>query len=119
MPLAVGIVDVGADAGEADFLPLGHVGSAADHFHLVGAGGDGAETETVGIGVRADGSDAADIDLAPAAGFLHLPNLHASHGQPVGQFVGGNVHVDVLPEPAKGNFHTFTWMDKIDRMFFY
>ena len=61
--------------------------------------------EAVGVGMLADGGDAADVYFAPAAGFLHLADLDAGHGEAVGEFITRDVHVDVLPEPAKGNFH--------------
>ena len=100
VPSAVGVVEERPDPGEADLLSLGHVGRPADHFHFVRAGGDGAEAEPVGVGMRAHGGHAAHEYIAPSADFLHLAHLHASHGEPVGQVGGREVHFDVLPEPA-------------------
>jgi len=40
-----------------------------------------------------------------AAEFLHALDLEAEHGEPLGQFPGGPVEIDVVFEPVKGDFH--------------
>ena len=100
MPLAVGVVDIGADFSEADLLAGGHVGRAADHFQFLGAGGHHAKAQTVGVGMGADVGHMADENLVPASDDLNLTNLDAGHGQPMGQLLGRQVNVHVLSEPA-------------------
>ena len=100
MPLAVRVVDVGADFSEADLLARGDVGCAADHFQFLRAGGHHAKAQPVGVGMGADIGHLADEDLVPASDDLNLTNLDTGHGQPVGQLLGGQVNVHVLSELA-------------------
>ena len=91
VPAAVGVVQEGANPGEAYLLALSHVGGAADHLHLLrvsfgtGASGDGAEPQPVGVGMLPDAGDAANVHFAPSACLNDLTHLHAGHGKPVGQ----------------------------------
>jgi len=97
MPFGMGIVEAGANAGEANLLTGSHVGGAADNFHFaVVTGVYAAKSETVRIGMRVNLRYLADTAVFPTTEFGHLSDLHARHSQAVGKFMGRQVYVDVF-----------------------
>ena len=65
-----------------------------------------ANGELVGIRVLVFGDDLGDDDAFKlAAELLHAFDLDADHRQPLGEFGGGPIELDVLLEPVKGDFH--------------
>ena len=78
----------------ADDLPL-----AVTIVHL-------AERQAVGVRVRLLGEHFGDHDAVKTAGhFLDALDLEADHRQPLGEFVGRPVKVNVLLQPVVGYFH--------------
>ena len=78
----------------ADDLPL-----AVTVVHL-------AERQAVGVRVRFLGEHLGDHNAVKTAGhFLDALDLEADHRQPLGEFVGRPVKVNVLLQPVVGYFH--------------
>src|SRR5450631_3694454 len=49
-----------------------------------------------------------DDAVERAGNFLHAFDFEAEHGEPLGQFLGRPVEINVLFEPVKGDFHVET-----------
>ena len=79
---------------------------AANDLALAAAVVDAAEGKFVGIGMFVAGEDLGDDDAVQfAADFLHALDFEAEQGETPGQFFGGPVEMDVLPEPVESDFH--------------
>ncbi len=62
--------------------------------------------ELVGVGMLVARDDLRHDDAVERAGdFLHALDFEAEHGEPLGQFLGRPVEINVLFEPVKGDFH--------------
>ena len=67
---------------------------------------DAADGELVGVRMLVARDDLRDDDAVELAGdFLHALDFEAEHGEPLGQFLGRPVEINVLFEPVKGDFH--------------
>ena len=55
------------------------------------------------LSLREDLGDDDAFELA--ADFLDALDFEAEHGEPLGQFLGRPVEINVLFEPVKGDFH--------------
>jgi hypothetical protein len=93
---AVSVYKLSADAGESNLLAGGDVGSATDDRQAFPPQIDGGQPEAVGLGMGLDGQNLADDGVLPAADGLHRSHLGPGHGEPVGQFAGGDVDIDVF-----------------------
>ena len=79
---------------------------AADDLPLARAVVHLAERQAVGVRVRLLGEHLGDHDAVKTAGhFLDALDLEADHRQPLGEFVGRPVKVNVLLQPVVGYFH--------------
>ena len=68
---------------------------------------DLANGELVRAGHGVAREDLGDDDAVERAGdFLHALDFEAEHGEPLGQFLGRPVEINVLFEPVKGDFHS-------------
>jgi hypothetical protein len=83
----VGVEQVGTRPGKADLLLGGNVGSAAHYFHFLFASVHTAQRKPVGLGMGPDRSHLAHQAFLPIANSVYLPDLYASHSQPLGQLL--------------------------------
>ena len=68
--------------------------------------GDGREGQPVGAGMLLDGQQLADDDVLPvAAPALDPLDLDPEQGQPLGKLLWGQLHIDVLSQPADRDSH--------------
>ena len=73
----------------------------ADDLALALAVIDAADGELVGVGVLVLGDDLGDDDAFEfAAELLHALDFDAEHRQPLGEFFGRPIELDVLLEPV-------------------
>jgi hypothetical protein len=102
----VAIDEPGAGQRQGHHLILGDVGRASHDPQPVLAGVDGGQHEPVGVGVRLDRLDPADVDLVPAiADNGDLLRFETSHSEPVGQFGRRQSGLDEFLQPPDWNFH--------------
>ena len=102
--LAVG--EDGADAGERDLLPCGHVRRAAHDRPRRVSRVHVCEPQAVGVRMRADVRHQPDDDVRPArSGAGVVGRLQPRDGEPAGQFVRARPQRNVLGEPRKRNSH--------------
>ncbi len=79
---------------------------AANDGALASAVIDLADGKLVRAGHGITREDLRDDDAVERAGdFLHALDFEAEHGEPLGQFLGRPVEINVLLEPVKGDFH--------------
>ena len=106
-PPAMGVKQPRPHPRETDLLPRRHIRRPANHLRnipVIRPDADRAEPQPVGVGVRAHRRNHPDKHLAPPPDFRHFPHFHPGHSKPVRQFAHGNVHIHILPQPAKRNF---------------
>jgi hypothetical protein len=96
----MGVIQPGADPGEAHLLVKADVGGAAHYLQLASTGVYAAQAQPVRLGVRPEGRHLADKTLVPTPNLYDLADLDSSHGQPVGQLPHRHVQVNVLSQPG-------------------